>query len=87
MNFPEGRIDNGFEFFPEQRMTREEAVYSYTLGNAYAAFEEQMKGSIETGKYADLVILSKDLINCTDEEILDTKILYTIINGKLKYKS
>ena len=79
------RIDNGFEFFPEQSMSREEAVYSYTPGNAYAAFEEGIKGSIEKGKYADLVILSQDLINCTDDQILETKILSTIINGAVKY--
>ena len=53
------RSDTGLEFFPEQRMTREEAVHSYTLGNAYAAFEENDKGSIEQGKLADLVVLSK----------------------------
>ena len=80
------RIDNGFEFFPEQSMTREEAIYSYTLGNAFAAFEEEIKGSIEPGKYADLIILSEDLVNCTDDEILDTKILTTIINGKVKHQ-
>jgi len=81
------RIDNGFEFFPEQSMTREEAVYSYTLGNAFAAFEEDIKGSIEKGKYADLIILSQDLINCTDDEILETKILGTIINGEVKHST
>ncbi len=79
------RADSGYEFFPEQAMTREEAVYSYTLGNAYAAFEEDIKGSIEKGKYADLVIMDKDLINCEDEEILKTKISYTIINGEVKF--
>jgi predicted amidohydrolase YtcJ len=79
------RIDNGFEFFPEQSMTREEAIYSYTLGNAFAAFEEDIKGSIEIEKYADIVILSKNLITCEDEEILDTKILYTLVNGEIKY--
>lgn len=80
------RLDNGYEFFTEQSMTREEAVYSYTLGNAYAGFEEKDKGSLEKGKLADIVILSKDLINCTDEEIMDTEVLYTIIDGKVKYK-
>lgn len=79
------RSDTGFEFYPEQSMTREEAVYSYTLGNAFAAFEEDIKGSIETGKYADFVVLSKDLINCSEDEILDTKILYTIVNGEIVY--
>jgi len=80
------RIDNGQPFFPEQKMTRAEALYSYTLGNAYAAFEEDLKGSLTEGKLADLVVLSKDLINCADEEILDTKVLMTFVGGELKYK-
>ena len=80
------RIDNGMEFFTEQSMTREEAIYSYTLGNAYAAFEEDFKGSITPGKVADITIMSKDLINCTDDEILESKVLYTIIDGEVKYE-
>lgn len=80
------RVDNGFEFFPEQKMTREEALYSYTLGNAYAAFEEDQKGSLEVGKHADIVVLSKDLITCADEEIMDTKVLMTFVGGELKYR-
>ncbi|MDF1698735.1 MAG: amidohydrolase [Saprospiraceae bacterium] len=80
------RIDNGMEFFTEQSMTREEAIHSYTLGNAFAAFEEDIKGSIEPGKVADLTIMSKDLIQCTEEEILESEVLYTIINGTVKYK-
>ena len=78
------RADTGFEFFPEQRMTREEALHSYTLGNAYAAFEEEIKGSLEVGKVADFVVLSNDLIKCPDEEILQTKVIYTFINGNQK---
>lgn len=80
------RADTGFEFFPEQRMTRQEALYSYTLGNAYAAFEEDQKGSLTEGKLADIVVLSNDLLNCEDEEILNTKILYTIVGGEIKYQ-
>ncbi len=80
------RIDNGFEFYPEQSMTRNEALYSYTLGNAYAAFEEDIKGSLSEGKLADIVILSEDLLNCSDEEILDTEVLYTIVGGEVKYQ-
>ncbi|MBK9254913.1 MAG: amidohydrolase [Saprospiraceae bacterium] len=80
------REDSGLVFFPEQRMTRAEAIYSYTLGNAYAAFQEKYKGSIKKGKVADLVILSQDLLNCSDDDILKTKILYTIVDGKVKYK-
>lgn len=80
------RVDTGLEFFPEQRMTREEAIYSYTLGNAYAAFEEAQKGSLEVGKLADLVVLSQDLTKCADEEIMDTKILMTMVGGEIKYQ-
>lgn len=79
------REDNGMAFFTEQKMTREEAIRSYTINGAYAAFEEDKKGSLETGKYADLVILDKNLMNCTDEEILDTKVLLTMIDGKVVY--
>ncbi len=80
------RSDSGLEFFPEQRMTRAEAIYSYTLGNAFAAFEEKDKGSLEVGKLADIVVLSKDLTTCSDGEILDTEVLYTIVGGKIKYQ-
>ena len=80
------RTDTGLEFFPEQAMTRAEAIYSYTLGNAFAAFEEKDKGSLEIGKLADMVILSKDLLNCSDEELLETEVLYTIVGGEIKYQ-
>lgn len=81
------RADNGFEFFPEQRMTREEAIHSYTLGNAYAGFEENFKGSVTKGKAADFVVLSQDLVNCTDEEILESKVLMTMVDGQIRYKA
>ncbi len=81
------RADNGFEFFTEQAMSREEGIYSYTMANAYAAFQEDKKGSITPGKYADLVLLSNDLINCPEEEILKTKILFTMVGGEIKYQS
>lgn len=79
------RVDTGMEFYPEQAMTREEAIYSYTLGNAYAAFEEDIKGSLEVGKVADIVVLSQDLAACSDEEILETEVLMTIVDGQIKY--
>ena len=80
------RTDMDLVFFPEQKMTREEAIKSYTLWAAYSAFEEDDKGSIEEGKLADIVILSKNLLTCTDNEILDTEVLYTIIDGEVKYQ-
>ena len=79
------RIDNGLEFFPEQVLSREEAIATYTLANAYGAFEEDIKGSLEPGKLADLIVLSKDLVHCTDKEILETEVLKTMVGGKFKY--
>jgi predicted amidohydrolase YtcJ len=80
------REDSGLVFFAEQSMSRKEAIYSYTLGNAFAAFEEKFKGSLRTGKVADIVILSHDLVKCTDDDILKTKTLYTITDGKVRHK-
>lgn len=80
------RVDSGFEFYNEQAMTRQEAIYSYTMACAYAAFEENEKGSLEKGKFADIVVLSKDLINCTDEEILEAEVQMTIVGGKIKFQ-
>lgn len=79
------RVDTGFAFFPEQKMTREEALLSYTLWNAYAAFEENEKGSLTPGKLADVVILSDNLLSCAPEAILNTKVLKTIVGGKVLY--
>ena len=81
------RADSGLEFFPEQKMTREEALLSYSLWNAYAAFEEKEKGSLAPGKYADIVVLSKDLLRCTPEEILQARVLKTFVGGQLRYNA
>jgi predicted amidohydrolase YtcJ len=80
------RMDDGSFFFPEQRMTREEALRSYTIDAAYAAFEEDHKGSITPGKRADIVVLSKDIMDIPDEAILDTEVLYTILDGKVVFE-
>lgn len=80
------RADTGFEFFPEQAMTREEAIYSYTMANAFGAFEEDLKGSLEEGKLADIVILSNDLTSCADEQILDTEVILTMVGGVIKHQ-
>lgn len=80
------RADTGFEFFPEQKMTREEALLSYTLWNAYAAFEEETKGSLTPGKLADITVFSKNLLNCPPEEILEAKVLKTIVGGKIVFE-
>jgi predicted amidohydrolase YtcJ len=79
--------DNGLEFFPEQKMTRAQAIHSYTAANAYAAFEEEWKGTLTAGKVADIVVLSNDLMKCTDEEILGTKVVWTMVGGIVQYKT
>ena len=81
------RAEGGDSFFPENCLTREEALLSYTRWNAYAAFEEATKGSIEPGKYADFVVLSTDLLRCAPKDILQAKVLQTYINGQLKYSA
>jgi hypothetical protein len=80
------RPDSGMEFFPEQAMTRQEAIYSYTMANAYAAFEENDKGSLTAGKLADIVVLDKNLLTCSEAEILETNVLMTIVGGVTKYE-
>ena len=79
------RENPDMEFFPEQAMTREEAIKSYTLSCAYAAFEEDIKGSLELGKMADFVVLSDDLVTCPDEKLKEVKVLATIVDGEFRY--
>lgn len=77
---------DGVGFYTSQKMTREEAIKTYTINGAYAAFEENLKGSFHEGKLADIVVLSNNLLKCPEEEILNTKVLYTIVGGKIVYK-
>ena len=80
-----GEPAGGYE--PWQKMTRVEALKSYTLSAAYGAFEENFKGSIKVGKVADFTVLSRDIMTVPDDFILGTKIIYTIVNGKIEYKA
>jgi predicted amidohydrolase YtcJ len=73
-------------FFPEQRMTRQEALRCYTLDAAYAAFEEHLKGSLTPGKLADIVVLSHDILSVAEDEILETQVLCTIVGGDVVYE-
>lgn len=74
-------------WYPDQRMTREEALKAFTLWAAYAAFEEKRRGSLEAGKLADLVVLSNDIMTCEPLRILETKVVYTIVGGEIVYAS
>ena len=80
------KLADGKEFFPKQKMTRMEALRSYTLDAAYAAFEEDRKGSLRVGKLGDLTVLSKDFLTVPDAEILKMEVLYTIVGGKVVHK-
>ena len=79
------RLTDGTTFYPDQKLTRMEALETYTINGAYAAFEENIKGSLKKGKLADITILSQDILTVPDEEILNTKVLMTIVGGKILY--
>jgi len=80
------RLKDGTVFFPNQRMSREQALRSYTWNNAYAAFEEKVKGSLEPGKLADITVLSRDILTVPEDEILATDVVYTIVGGQVAYQ-
>jgi predicted amidohydrolase YtcJ len=82
---PQGKPEGGW--YPEQRMTVEEALRGYTIEAAYAEFEESQKGSIEQGKLADLIVVSMDPTKVDPRELLGITVLKTFINGKLVYTS
>jgi predicted amidohydrolase YtcJ len=80
------RLADGSVFYPNQRMSRLEALRSYTIHVAYAAFEEESKGTLKVGKYADAVVLSKDILTVPEAEIPSTEVRYTIVGGKVRYR-
>ena len=80
------KLKDGSTFYPDQRMSRKEALKSYTLNAAYAAFEEGSKGSLSVGKLADLSVLSKDIMAVPEEEIRTARVDYTIVGGKVLYE-
>jgi predicted amidohydrolase YtcJ len=80
------RLKDGTLFFPDQRMTRIEALKSYTINGAYASFEEGLKGSLTPGKLADITVLSQDILTVPEEKIPDTEVLYTIVGGEIQYQ-
>jgi len=73
-------------WYPEQRLTLEQALYGYTMGSAYASFEEDIKGSIEAGKLADMAVLSDDIYGITADGIKDIMVDMTIMDGNIVYK-
>ena len=79
------KTERGTIFNPEQAISREEALKIYTINNAMATFEEKVKGSIEPGKFADLAVLSNDILTCPADSIKAIRSVLTMINGKIVY--
>ena len=80
------KTKDGSVFFGDQKLTREQALKSYTWNGAYAAKEESIKGSITVGKLADITVLSKDIMTIAEDEIPSTTAVYTIVGGKVAYR-
>ena len=80
-HYPEG----GFQI--DDALTREEALKGMTIWAAYSCFQEDTRGSLEVGKYADFVVLDRDIMTCEEDSIPITKVLYTYIKGKPVYKN
>jgi predicted amidohydrolase YtcJ len=78
---------DGSVFYPGQRMTRLEALRSYTVNAAYAGFEEPIKGSLAVGKLADVTVLTRDILTIPEGEIAGAKVAYTIVGGKVVYRA
>jgi predicted amidohydrolase YtcJ len=80
------KLADGTSFFPDQRMSREEALRSYTLNGAYASFQENLLGSLSVGKLADITVLSQDIMTIPEEEIPKTQVVMTIVGGRILYQ-
>jgi hypothetical protein len=79
-----GQPEGGW--FPHEKVSIEEAIRYYTLNNAYATFEENIKGSIKEGKLADLVVLDRDILSLPPQELLKAEVVYTLLDGKIIYQ-
>jgi len=79
------KLADGSLFYPDQRLSRLEALQTYTINAAIAAFEEDIKGSLSVGKLADITVLSKDVMTISEDEIPSTEVVYTIVGGKVMY--
>ena len=80
------RLNDGTIFFGDQRMSRMDALRSYTINVAYAAFEEDIKGTLTPGKLADIVVLSQDILRIPEDQIPNTQVEITIVGGKIAYR-
>jgi predicted amidohydrolase YtcJ len=79
------KVKDGSVFYPAQRMSRMEALRSYTINAAYADFDEDIKGSLRPGKLADITVFSKDIMTIPEDQIPSTEVLYTVVGGTVQY--
>ena len=80
------RTERGPVIAPEEALTRKEALRCYTINNAFSTFEENIKGSIEAGKLADMVVLEHDLLTCPVQQLKDMQVVMTVLGGRLVYE-
>ncbi len=77
---------DGRAFETDQKMSRDEALRCYTIDAAYAVFEDSKKGSVKVGKFADFTVLDQDIMSIPEDEILKTKVMMTIIDGRIRFQ-
>jgi predicted amidohydrolase YtcJ len=80
------KTERGTILIPDERLTREQALRLYTINNAYLHHEEKTKGTLEVGKLADLIVIDRDVMTCPVDDVRQTKVLYTIVGGKVVYE-
>ena len=81
------KMTSGEVLYPEERLTRQEALQMYTIWPAYMQFNEQNRGSLERGKLADVVVIDRDYLTCPEDQIKNIEPLMTIINGQVAYST
>ena len=77
------QTERGGRHNPRERLSREQAIRFYTINNARLNFEEKNKGSVERGKYADLILIDRDISTCPVHDIRATQVLLTVVGGKV----
>jgi predicted amidohydrolase YtcJ len=81
------KTERGSTYETGEAISREQALKMYTINNAYASFEEDIKGSIEPGKLADIAVLSEDILTCPQDKLKDIEVLLTMVNGQVVYEN
>lgn len=81
------KLENGQVLVPEERLTREQALRLYTINNAYLNHEEKEKGSLEVGKLGDCIIIDRDYLTCPEADIADTRVLLTVVGGRVVWEA